>query len=112
MKIALVGYGKMGKLIEQLAPEYGCEVALKLDEFNNAGFAGLTAQNFSVIPVPIEFSVPSATVEYVERLAALGVNVVLGTTGWLDELPRVSAAMHKHGRPPFWIPTYLGGLKQ
>src|SRR6185295_7751793 len=75
MKIALVGYGKMGKLIEQLAPEYGLEVALKLDEFNNANFAGLTATNFAGIPVAIEFSVPSATVENVERMAALGVNV-------------------------------------
>ena len=39
-RLAIVGYGKMGKLIEQLAPEYGFTVALKLDEFNNAAFEG------------------------------------------------------------------------
>ena len=42
-KLAIIGYGKMGKLIEQLAPEYDFEVALKLDEFNNANGSGLTA---------------------------------------------------------------------
>ena len=44
-KLAIVGYGKMGRLIEQLAPEYGFAVALKLDEFNNANFEGLTPEN-------------------------------------------------------------------
>lgn len=110
MKIALAGYGKMGKLIEQLAPEYGCEVALRLDEFNNAGFAGMTAENFAGIPVAIEFSVPSATVENVERMAALGVNVVVGTTGWLDQLPRVTAAIEKSGTALVWSPNYSVGV--
>ena len=45
-RLAIVGYGKMGKLIEQLAPEYGFAVALKLDEFNNANYEGVTAENF------------------------------------------------------------------
>jgi 4-hydroxy-tetrahydrodipicolinate reductase len=110
MKIALVGYGKMGRLIEQLAPEYGCEVALKLDEFNNAEFAGMTPENFASIPVAIEFSIPSATVGNVERLAALGVNVVVGTTGWLDELDRVSAAVEKKGTALVWSPNYSVGV--
>ena len=110
MKIALAGYGKMGKLIEQLAPEYGCEVALRLDEFNNAGFAGMTAENFAGIPVAIEFSVPSTTVENVERMAALGVNVVVGTTGWLDQLPRVTAAIEKSGTALVWSPNYSVGV--
>ena len=110
MKIALAGYGKMGKLIEQLAPEYGCEVALRLDEFNNAGFAGMTAENFAGIPVAIEFSVPLATVENVERMAALGVNVVVGTTGWLDQLPRVTAAIEKSGTALVWSPNYSVGV--
>ena len=44
MNLAIVGYGKMGKLIEQLAPEYGFTVRLKLDEFNNANFEGITRE--------------------------------------------------------------------
>src|SRR5260221_187659 len=110
MKVALVGYGKMGKLIDQFAPEYGCEVALKLDEFNNAGFAGLTPENLAGIPVAIEFSIPSATVENVERLAALGVNVVVGTTGWLEELDRVKAVVEKHGTALVWSTNYSVGV--
>ena len=47
MRMAIVGYGKMGRLIEQLAPEYGFEVALKLDEFNNSDFEGDDARRIS-----------------------------------------------------------------
>jgi 4-hydroxy-tetrahydrodipicolinate reductase len=110
MKIALVGYGKMGRLIEQLAPEYDCEVALKLDEFNNAEYSGLTPENFKSIDVAIEFSVPSATVENVERLAALGVNVVVGTTGWTEHMDRVKAAVEKHNTGLVWSPNYSVGV--
>jgi 4-hydroxy-tetrahydrodipicolinate reductase len=57
-RLAIVGYGKMGKLIEQLAPEYDFEVALKLDEFNNQDGAGLTEANFRGVEAAIEFSLP------------------------------------------------------
>ena len=56
-KLASVGYGKMGRLIEQLAPEYGFEVALTLDEFNNAGGSGLTAANFAAIDAAIPIQI-------------------------------------------------------
>ena len=46
-RLAIIGYGKMGKLIEQLAPDYGFAVALKLDEFNNANYEGVTRGEFS-----------------------------------------------------------------
>src|ERR1039457_215848 len=85
-ELAIVGYGKMGKLVEQLAPEYGFQVALKLDEFNNSRFEGLTPENFRGIDVAIDFSIPSAVLGNVERIAALGVNLVIGTTGWLEDL--------------------------
>ena len=45
-QLAIVGYGKMGRMIEQFAPDYGFAVALKLDEFNNANCEGVTADNF------------------------------------------------------------------
>ena len=81
----------MGKLIEQLAPEYDFAVALKLDEFNNAEFEGLTAREFRGIDVAIEFSIPSAVPRNIEGIAALGVNLVVGTTGWPDHLEAVEA---------------------
>src|SRR4051812_40955019 len=91
--LAIVGYGKMGRLIEQLAPEYGFTVKLKLDEFNNANFEGITAEAFRGIAAAIDFSIPAAVPENVERISALGVNLVVGTTGWLEHIDRVKAAV-------------------
>ena len=75
-RLALVGYGNMGRLLEQLAPEFGFEVGLKLDEFNNAGGEGITAENFQGIGVAVDFSIPSVVAENTERIAPLGVNLV------------------------------------
>ncbi len=109
-KLAIIGYGKMGKLIEQLAPEYGFTVALKLDEFNNANFEGLTAANFAGIDVAIDFSIPAAVRQNVEGIAALGVNLVLGTTGWLEHERAVKAAVEKNGIGLVWSPNYSIGV--
>ena len=95
-KLALVGYGKMGRLLEQLAPDFGFEVALKLDEFNNIDGEGITAENFDGIGIAVDFSIPPVVPSNAEMIAALGVNLVIGTTGWLDQLPRVQAAVDRH----------------
>jgi len=110
MKLAIVGYGKMGKLIERLAPEYGFTVALKLDEFNNADFGGITKENFAGVDAAIEFSIPSAVAENVERISALGVNIVVGTTGWLDSADRVESAVARSGIGLVWSPNYSVGV--
>ncbi len=109
-RLAIVGYGKMGRLIEQLAPEYGFAVALKLDEFNNTNYEGVTAENFRGIDVAIDFSIPFAVVENVERIAALGVNIVIGTTGWMEHLSRVKSTVEKNGIGLVWSPNYSVGV--
>lgn len=109
-KLAIVGYGKMGRMIEQLAPEYGFEVALKLDEFNNSNFEALTAENFAGISAAIDFSIPAAVKRNVEGIAALGVNLVLGTTGWLEHEAAVKAAVERHGVGMVWSPNYSIGV--
>lgn len=110
MKLALVGYGKMGKLIDSLAPDYGFDVALKLDEFNNAAGAGMTAANFAGIDVAIEFSAPEAAIDNIERLAALKINTVVGTTGWLKELNRARAAVDRAQTGLVWAPNFSIGV--
>jgi 4-hydroxy-tetrahydrodipicolinate reductase len=110
-RLAIVGYGKMGRLIEQLAPEYGFETALKLDEFNNAGFQGLTPENFRGIDVAVDFSVPDAVRRNVEGIAALGVNLVIGTTGWLEQEPEVRQAVDRYGIGLVWSPNYSIGVQ-
>jgi 4-hydroxy-tetrahydrodipicolinate reductase len=109
-ELAIVGYGKMGKLVEQLAPEYGFTVALKLDEFNNTAFEGLTAENFRGVDVAIDFSIPSAVPRNVEGIAALGVNMVIGTTGWLEHMVAVQAAVARHDIGLVWSPNYSVGV--
>ena len=95
MNLAIVGYGKMGRLIEQLAPEYGCSVKLRLDVDNNANFEGLTTEQLRGIDAAVEFSTPAAAPENIERLARLGVNAVIGTTGWFDQMERARAAVER-----------------
>jgi len=108
--LAIVGYGKMGKLIEQLAPEFGFRVTLKLDEFNNANFEGLTAENFRSVDVALDFSIPSAVRRNAEGISALGVNLVIGATGWLDHLEAVKAAVEQNGTGAVWSPNFSIGV--
>ena len=108
--LAIVGYGKMGKLIEQLAPEYGFTVTLKLDEFNNANGEGVTGPNFRGVDVAVDFSIPAVVRDNVEAIAALGVSLVIGTTGWLDDLDAVKGAVARHGIGLVWSPNYSVGV--
>lgn len=97
MKLALVGYGKMGKMMDSLAGQYGFDVVLRLDEFNNVNGAGMTKENFAGVDAAIEFTMPEAAIGNIETLASLGVNTVVGTTGWLAHLDRARAAVTKAG---------------
>lgn len=77
MKIALLGYGKMGKVIERIALERGHEIVLKKDESN-------TYDGLENADVAIDFSVPTAAVDNISTCLSANVPVVSGTTGWLD----------------------------
>lgn len=109
--LAIVGYGRMGKLIENLAPQYGYEVRLRLDEHNNSRFEGITAENFRGIDTAIEFSVPSAVPENIRRISALGVNLVVGATGWLEEIDEVRKVIDAAGTGLVWSPNFSVGMQ-
>jgi 4-hydroxy-tetrahydrodipicolinate reductase len=108
--LAIVGYGKMGKLIEQLAPEYGFAVPLKLDEFNNVDGEGVTPENFRGVDVAVDFSIPAAVCGNVEAIAKLGVNLVIGTTGWAQHMEAVKRAAAENGIGLVWSPNYSVGV--
>lgn len=110
MNLAIVGYGRMGHMVEQFAPEFGFEVKLKLDIENNANQAGMTQENFQGIDAAIEFSVPGAVIDNIERLSRLRVNTVVGTTGWLDQLERVRSMVQNSGTGLVWSPNYSIGV--
>lgn len=110
MKLALIGYGKMGRMLEQLAPEYGFTVALILDVHNNDDGSGIIAENFAGIDAAIEFSTPESAVNNAVRLAAIGIPVVIGTTGWLHETEKVKAAVAANNSAAVWSPNYSVGV--
>jgi 4-hydroxy-tetrahydrodipicolinate reductase len=110
MKLAIVGYGKMGRMVERVAESRGHEVALKLDEFNNLNFEGITAENFRGVDVAIDFSVPSAAVPNIQRIAALRTNLVVGTTGWLERMGDVKDAVERNGVGLVWSPNFSVGV--
>jgi 4-hydroxy-tetrahydrodipicolinate reductase len=80
MKIALLGYGKMGKIIEEIALSRGHQIVLR--KTSESSFDGLEKAD-----VAIDFSVPSAAVRNISECLHTNVPIVSGTTGWLDEYP-------------------------
>src|SRR5579862_1910961 len=96
-KLALLGYGKMGKAIAHLAPQRGFEVRLVMDVDANAQGKGITREKFKGVDVCIDFTTPEAVVENVHRVAALGVNLVVGTTGWHKHQAEVRKVVEQAG---------------
>jgi 4-hydroxy-tetrahydrodipicolinate reductase len=86
MKIALLGYGKMGKIIEKIAISRKHEIVLTVGVDN---LHDLTTENLQKADAVIEFSTPAAVIDNIKHCFAAGVPVVVGTTGWYDQLPEI-----------------------
>ena len=95
--LALLGYGKMGKTLAQLAPQRGFEVRLVMDVDVNAQSRGITRDKFKGVDVCVDFTTPDSVVENVHRVAALGVNLVVGTTGWQKHQAEVRKVVEQAG---------------
>jgi len=108
--VAIVGYGKMGRLVEQLAPSFGFEVYARINGAENPAGAGLSRESLAGAEVAIDFSTPQAAPENIVRLASLGVNVVSGTTGWYDALPAVRESVLAAGTALVWGPNFSIGV--
>lgn len=86
MKIALIGYGKMGKTIEEIALQRGHEIVLKIDLDNLNDF---TKEKISTADVAIEFTGPHTAFENIKKALSFSIPVVSGSTGWLDKMNEV-----------------------
>jgi 4-hydroxy-tetrahydrodipicolinate reductase len=106
--LAIVGYGKMGRMIEQLAPGYGFSVALKCDPL--IWPAPLTAEDFRGVDVAVDFTTPEAVRQNAETIASFGVNLVIGTTGWLEQMDAVKRVVERHGTGLVWSPNFSIGV--
>lgn len=108
--LAIVGCGKMGRLIEELAPEYGFAVRAKFHSRNNVCGSGLTREALDGVDVAVEFSTPDSAAKNICRLAELGVNTAAGTTGWLEQLPAVREIVARSGTGLVFAPNFSVGV--
>jgi len=107
MKIALIGYGKMGKTIERIAKERGHEIVSIIDVDNTDDF---DSDAFKSAEVAIEFTAPQVALNNYRRAFASGVAVVSGTTGWTDELPTLKKEIQKGNKTLFWSSNFSLGV--
>ena len=107
MKIALIGYGKMGKAIEGIALQKGHEIVLKIDISNADAF---TKENLNKADVAIEFTGPHSAFENIQKCISFGVPVVSGSTGWLDQWDLMSAFVQQHNGCLIYSSNYSIGV--
>lgn len=101
-KLALVGYGKMGKLMDQLAGEYGLEVVARI--------TSATSEHPVAADVAIEFSTPEAAPANLLRLAKARIPTVCGTTGWSAHLEEVGRCFEQNKVGLVWSPNFSVGV--
>jgi dihydrodipicolinate reductase len=107
MKIALIGYGKMGKIIERIALERGHEIVCVIDIDNRQDF---DSEAFRSADVAIEFTIPSVAIDNYHKTFAAGIPVVSGTTGWTAQMPTLKAEIEEKGYTFFWSSNFSIGV--
>lgn len=107
MKIALIGYGKMGKAIEKIAMARGHEITVRIDKDNQEDFE---SPEFAASDVAIEFTTPATAYANYLRSFSRGVPVVSGSTGWLAEMPKVKAMCDRGEATFFWTSNFSLGV--
>ena len=111
IRVLLVGYGKMGKLVESLATEYGCEVAGIVDPL--LGGEGVDSDRWSGsagVEVAIDFTAPDAVMTNLPRLARRRINIVVGTTGWGSREPELRQIVADEGVGIVAAPNFSAGV--
>jgi 4-hydroxy-tetrahydrodipicolinate reductase len=109
MRILLIGHGKMGRMVESLAPEYGFDVAGIVDP-QVPGTAAIDDARWRSVDVAVDFTTPDAVLGNVSALARLGVNVVLGTTGWQQHEAALRTAIAAAGTGIVAAPNFSVGV--
>lgn len=107
MKIALSGYGKMGKIIEKIAIDRKHEIVLIIDHDN---LHDMTTENLQKADVVIEFSTPHSALDNIRKCLEAKVPVVVGTTGWYDHLEEIKADCETNGNALLWASNFSVGV--
>lgn len=107
MKIAIIGHGKMGRMIEEILKDRGHEIVAVIDENNREDFA---SSAFASADVAIEFTRPDAAVDNLLHAFAAKVPVVCGTTGWLDYMPEIKRLCERGEGTLLWSSNFSIGM--
>jgi 4-hydroxy-tetrahydrodipicolinate reductase len=108
MKIALIGYGKMGKLIEEIASNQGHEIVAIIDK--KLPSSTITKENLKNPDVCIDFSDPKVIMDNIKTLAALNQNMIIGTTGWYEHLNEVKEIVAQSNIGFLYSPNFSIGV--
>lgn len=108
--IAIIGDGKMGQAIRDLAQAKGWKISALLGERESAGGSGITRSTLGDADVALEFTEPKAAVANITAALRAGVPVVAGTTGWYQELPAVTRVANESGTALLWSPNFSLGV--
>ena len=110
MQILLVGHGRMGRMVESLAPEYGCEVVGIVDPQSPSHAGEIGDDRWGSADVAIDFTSPDAVLANVPELAGRHINVVLGTTGWQQHEAALRKAVADAGSGIVAAPNFSTGV--
>jgi 4-hydroxy-tetrahydrodipicolinate reductase len=110
LRIAIVGYGKMGRIVERLVPEHGCQVARVIRSAENTDGRLLMREKLQGIDVAIEFTNAEAAPRNLRGLIEAGVPVVTGTTGWFRQAEEIRTLVDAKGGCVVWGPNFSVGL--
>ena len=107
MKIALLGYGKMGKIIEKIATDRNHEIVLTIDHDN---LDDLTVENLKKADVAIEFSTPDSVLNNIQKCFEAQLPIVVGTTGWYGQLQQIKNDCEKYDSALLYASNFSVGV--
>ncbi|MEP7304570.1 MAG: dihydrodipicolinate reductase C-terminal domain-containing protein [Acidobacteriota bacterium] len=111
MRILLVGHGRMGRMVGDLAPEYECEIVGIIDPQSTLHAGGIDQDRWrDDVDVAIDFTFPDAVKANLESLARLGINTVIGTTGWAKDEPSLRRTAADAGIGVVAAPNFSAGV--
>src|SRR4051794_23844997 len=96
MNLVLEGHGKTGSVVAEMARERGHSIRV-IEQEENANGAALTTESLAGVDAVIDFTAPEAVIGNIEACARAGANMVVGTTGWYGEIPRVQQLINQSG---------------
>lgn len=110
MRLALIGYGKMGQEVARAATDRGVEVAAIFTSRTNPGGQGLTAEALAGVDVCLDFTAPGVVLTHIRRVAQAGKPLVVGTTGWYDHLDEARRIVEQAGIGLVYGPNFSIGV--